>query len=112
MAVVGSLQVFSTHFHFHKSMFIYSFSTQVGVYSLSGPIVGKLVSRFGPRAVCISGAIVARSGQESNIPMIIPFCSVVASLRPPSPPLSPWSTQAMALSQDLALEPCECSDIA
>ena len=64
VAVVGSLQVFSTHFHFHKSMFIYSFSTQVGVYSLSGPIVGKLVSRFGPRAVCISGAIVARSGQE------------------------------------------------
>ena len=36
---------------------------QVGVYSLSGPIVGKLVSRFGPRAVCISGAIVARFGQ-------------------------------------------------
>jgi len=37
-------------------------SLQVGVYSLSGPIVGKLVSRFGPRAVCISGAIVASCG--------------------------------------------------
>ena len=34
------------------------------MYSLSGPIVGKLVSRFGPRAVCISGAIVARFGQD------------------------------------------------
>ena len=87
--------------------------TQVGVYSLSGPIVGKLVSRFGPRAVCISGAIVARSGQELFLSASIQYnYSVVASWHPPSPPPLPWSTQAMALSQDLALEPCECSDIA
>jgi len=37
-------------------------SLQVGVYSLSGPVVGKLVTRFGPRAVCISGAVVASIG--------------------------------------------------
>ena len=46
----------------HVQIFIF---TQVGVYSLSGPIVGKLVSRFGPRAVCISGAIIARSGRKN-----------------------------------------------
>lgn len=37
-------------------------SLQVGVYSLSGPVVGKLVTRFGPRSVCISGAVIASCG--------------------------------------------------
>ena len=61
IAVVGSLQVSPCPLTRFTRFFIF---TQVGVYSLSGPIVGKLVSRFGPRAVCISGAIVARSGQD------------------------------------------------
>ena len=61
MAVVGSLQVFLQSSHVEENA---QTLPQVGVYSLSGPIVGKLVSRFGPRAVCISGAIVARFGQD------------------------------------------------
>ena len=85
VAVVGSLQVLS-----HHSIYILIF-TQVGVYSLSGPIVGKLVSRFGPRAVCISGAIVARSDQKENflnfptrIFFFQPSCGLLASSFAPS----------------------------
>ena len=37
-------------------------SLQVGVYCLSGPLVGKLVMRFGARPVCISGALLASIG--------------------------------------------------
>ena len=37
-------------------------SLQVGVYSLSGPIVGKLVSRFGARPVCVTGAFISCLG--------------------------------------------------
>ena len=85
VAVVGSLQVLSYH-----SIYIL-IVTQVGVYSLSGPIVGKLVSRFGPRAVCISGAIVARSDQKENflnfptrIFFFQPSCGLLASSFAPS----------------------------
>jgi MFS family permease len=42
VAVVGSLQVF--------------------MYSLSSPVVAKLIDSFGPRAVCISGAVIASLG--------------------------------------------------
>jgi len=37
-------------------------SLQVGVYCLSGPVVGKLVMRFGARPVCITGALLASIG--------------------------------------------------
>ena len=35
---------------------------QVGVYCLSGPIVGKLVTTHGPRRVCVAGALTAALG--------------------------------------------------
>eukprot|EP00092_Neocalanus_flemingeri_P022081 GFUD01023950.1.p1 GENE.GFUD01023950.1~~GFUD01023950.1.p1 ORF type:complete len:442 (-),score=61.43 GFUD01023950.1:20-1345(-) len=37
-------------------------SLQVGVYCLSGPLVGKLVMRFGARPVCIAGALLSSLG--------------------------------------------------
>ena len=37
-------------------------SLQVGVYSLSGPLVGKLIDRFGARSVCIAGALISCFG--------------------------------------------------
>jgi len=37
-------------------------SLQVGVYSLSGPMVSKLIDRFGTRVVCISGALISFLG--------------------------------------------------
>ena len=37
-------------------------SLQVGVYCLSGPIVGKLVAAFGARPVCIAGALLSSIG--------------------------------------------------
>merc|ERR1719167_1106500 len=37
-------------------------SLQVGVYSLSGPLVGLLVARFSPRTVCIAGALLSSLG--------------------------------------------------
>jgi len=40
----------------------FSGSLQVGVYSISGPIVGRLVTEWGTRPVCILGACVASLG--------------------------------------------------
>ena len=37
-------------------------SLQVGVYSLSGPIVGRLITSFGARPVCIAGALISCLG--------------------------------------------------
>merc|ERR1719376_890257 len=37
-------------------------SLQIGVYCLSGPLVGKLVTAFGARPVCIAGALLASVG--------------------------------------------------
>ena len=37
-------------------------SLQVGVYCLSGPIVGKLVAAFGTRPVCITGTLLSSIG--------------------------------------------------
>jgi len=37
-------------------------SLQIGVYCLSGPLVGKLVTAFGARPVCIAGALLASIG--------------------------------------------------
>jgi len=37
-------------------------SLQVGVYSLSGPIVGRLITSFGSRPVCVTGAFVSCLG--------------------------------------------------
>ena len=37
-------------------------SLQVGVYCLSGPLVGKLVTTHGCRPVCVSGSILAALG--------------------------------------------------
>ena len=37
-------------------------SLQVGVYSFSGPLVGKLIDRFGARPVCIAGALISCFG--------------------------------------------------
>ena len=37
-------------------------SLQVGVYSLSGPLVGKLIDRFGDRSFCIAGAFISCFG--------------------------------------------------
>ena len=34
----------------------------MGVYCLSGPIVGKLVTTHGPRRVCVAGALTAALG--------------------------------------------------
>ncbi|XP_023341260.1 monocarboxylate transporter 13 [Eurytemora carolleeae] len=37
-------------------------SLQVGIYCLSGPLVGRLVTEFGTRYVCMAGALVACLG--------------------------------------------------
>ena len=37
-------------------------SLQVGVYCLSGPLVGRLVSSHGCRPVCVTGALLASLG--------------------------------------------------
>ena len=37
-------------------------SLQVGIYSLSGPLVGKLIAKFGARPICIVGALISSFG--------------------------------------------------
>jgi len=46
----------------NKAEIAFSGSLQVGIYSLSGPIVGRLVQDWGNRPVCIIGALLSGIG--------------------------------------------------
>ena len=58
---------------------------QVGVNSLSGPLVGKLITRFGNRPVCIAGALISCIGFlgasfATNLGFVLLGYSVIAGL--------------------------------
>ena len=60
VSAAGSLQV--DEGHENESKFYFIFSLEVAVYSITGVLAARLVTRYGARAVCVTGALVSASG--------------------------------------------------
>lgn len=87
---------------------------QVGVYSLSGPLVGKLITRFGNRPVCIAGAMISCFGFlgasfATNLGLVLLGYSVIAGLGfgmmyiPSVVGVAPYFTKRRALAIGICL---------
>ena len=58
-------------------------SLQVGIYSLSGPLVGRMILHFGPRSICMTGALIACLGMfaasfASNLCLVLICYSILS----------------------------------
>jgi len=89
-------------------------SLQVGVYSLSGPIVGRLISRCGARPVCMVGALISCLGLlgasfASSLGCVLLGYSVVAGFGfgmmyiPSVVGVAPYFTERRALAIGICL---------
>ena len=87
---------------------------QVGVYSLTGPLVGRLINRFGNRPVCVAGALISCLGFfgasfATNLGFVLLGYSVVAGLGfgmmyiPSVVGVAPYFTKRRALAIGICL---------
>ena len=72
VSAAGSLQVIRGDVISH---ILFLFTLQVAVYSITGVLAARLVTRYGARAVCVAGALVSASGL-----VLASYCTSLASL--------------------------------
>ena len=71
--------------HNQACQVLFLFTLEVAVYSITGVLAARLVTRYGARAVCVAGALVSASGlvlasYSSSLAILLLTYSLVTGL--------------------------------